>query len=62
MKYTKSVGFALFVLLFAISCSSAVPETMEEKYDAAIEYMDRGSYSLAMPLFQQVIDEILDMD
>ena len=49
--------FILVVALAVISCSSKIPETKEEKYDAAIEYMDRGSYSLALPLFQEVIDE-----
>jgi len=52
-----SIISILLVILALLGCSSKIPETKEEKYDAAIQFMDRGSYSLAMPLFQEVIDE-----
>ena len=57
MKIVGSIIWILFATLAFIGCSNKIPETKEEKYDAAIEYMDRGSYSLAIPLFQEVIDE-----
>ena len=57
MKNFKSFNIILVVLYVIVGCSQTTPQSMEEKYDAAIEYMDRGNYSLAMPLFQQVIDE-----
>jgi len=40
-----------------MGCSSVEPVTMEEKYDAAIQYMDREAYSMAIPLFKELIDE-----
>jgi len=30
---------------------------MEEKYDAGIQYMDKGNFSMATPLFQSIIDQ-----
>ncbi len=51
-----SLGFA-FLLLFIACCSDQEAETMEQKYDNAIQFMDKGTGEQAIPLFQAVIDE-----
>ncbi len=50
--------FAIIVLLITIiACSNIEPKTIEQKYDLAIQYMDKGSYSQAIPLLDQIIQE-----
>lgn len=52
----------IIAVVFTISScsgSSADIETMsmEEKYDAAIQFMDKGTYASATPLFQSIIEQ-----
>ncbi|MBU2645912.1 outer membrane protein assembly factor BamD [bacterium] len=49
--------FIILVALMIVGCSSAKPQLMEDKYDAAIEHMDKEDYSLAIPLFKELIEE-----
>lgn len=51
------VSFISLFFLFNQGCSSLEPVTIEDKYDTAIQYMDTGNYSLAIPLFKGLIDE-----
>ncbi|MCP4751546.1 MAG: outer membrane protein assembly factor BamD [Proteobacteria bacterium] len=53
----RCILFYLSVLVALMGCSTIEPETIEQKYDQAIQHMDTGSYSLAIPLFQGIIDE-----
>jgi outer membrane protein assembly factor BamD len=58
--FLKSKGVLILVLMiiFFGGCSSSNEiQTMEEKYDAAIQYMDKGSFGQATPLFQSIIDQ-----
>lgn len=55
-----AIGVLLFILIsfFLSGCSTTNEiQTMEEKYDSAIQYMDKGSYGQAIPLFQTIIDQ-----
>ncbi len=58
-KYTKYISFVLgFLIVILNGCSASTePETMEQKYDLAIQNIDKGNYSAAIPLLQAVINE-----
>lgn len=43
--------------LTLVSCSTIEPVTVEQKYDKAIEFIDKGNYSLATPLLLKIIEE-----
>ncbi len=56
--------FVLMVTMVALfsftSCSSGTNTelmSMEEKYDTAIQFMDKGTYGSATPLFQTIIEQ-----
>ncbi|MBT3225788.1 MAG: outer membrane protein assembly factor BamD [Deltaproteobacteria bacterium] len=49
--------FNMCVVMLIIGCSSAEPVLMEDKYDSAIKHMDKEDYSLAIPLFKELIEE-----
>ncbi|OGH04779.1 MAG: hypothetical protein A2600_03205 [Candidatus Lambdaproteobacteria bacterium RIFOXYD1_FULL_56_27] len=49
------IGLLLFG--FLAGCSESVPKTVEQKYDLAIEYMDKAQYAQATPILLEVIDE-----
>lgn len=52
----KLATFTILAVLFC-SCSQVKVDTMEEKYDLSIQHMDKGDYSLAIPLLQEIINE-----
>lgn len=47
----------LVTLAFGGGCSSIELVNVEDKYDAAIQNMDREEYALAIPLLKELIDE-----
>lgn len=52
------VPIVLVLSIFSASCSSVIePVTVEQKYDMAIHYIDKGSYGLATPLLEKIIEE-----
>ncbi len=56
----RKVSFIVTTLLFVMNlygCSSVEIVTMEDKYDNAIQHMDKEEYSLAVPLFKELIEE-----
>ena len=55
-KFMK-VTLKICVVMLIIGCSSAEPVLMEDKYDTAINHMDKEDYSLAIPLLKEIIDE-----
>lgn len=57
MKPKFKRRYLMFACFLILGCSSTELETVELKYDLAIQYMDKDNYSMAIPLFQQVIDE-----
>lgn len=56
MKSLRILLAALAALSF-VGCSQSEPKTVEQKYDQAIELMDKGQYSLATPVLLEVINE-----
>lgn len=60
-KIVNGLVLTIAVVFAVSSCggSSANVElmTMEEKYDAAIQFMDKGNYASATPLFQSIIEQ-----
>ena len=50
-----STAICLFFLLSG--CSSIEPKIVEQKYDLAIQHMDKGNYSAAITLLDQIIQE-----
>jgi outer membrane protein assembly factor BamD len=53
----RYLAVLVMTVLIAVGCSSIEPVTMEDKYDAAIQHMDKENYSLAIPIFKTLIDE-----
>lgn len=49
--------FFVFMVASFTGCSSVEPVLMEDKYDSAIQHMDKEDYSLAIPLFKTIIEE-----
>lgn len=57
-NFSMLIGF--FIMTLSVStCSSTSTEfkSVEDKYDTAIQYMDKGNYSQAIPLFNEIIEE-----
>jgi outer membrane protein assembly factor BamD len=48
----------LALTLFCVSgCSTKEIQTIEEKYEKAVQQVDKGNYGMAIPLFQEIISE-----
>ena len=45
------------LLLLHFGCSKIEPKIVEQKYDLAVQHMDNGNHSLAIPLLDQIIQE-----
>lgn len=54
-KYT--ILSTLLILVFLTACSTAEFKTVEQKYDQAIQHIDKGNYSLAEPILKEIIEE-----
>jgi len=52
-----SLMIKICAVMLIIGCSSTEPVLMEDKYDIAIKHMDKEDYSLAIPLFKELIEE-----
>jgi outer membrane protein assembly factor BamD len=59
-KLSQSIYLLISIIIVILlhGCSADVETlSMEAKYDAAIQQMDKGNYSAATPLFQSIIDQ-----
>ena len=60
LKSMKGSAILLSVaclLYLASGCAPIEPKSVEQKYDLAIQQMDKGNYSVAIPLLDQIIQE-----
>ena len=49
--------FIFISLLFFIGCSTIEPVTVAQKYDRAMQHIDKQNYSLAVPILESIIKE-----
>jgi len=57
MKTSYKLTILTLLIVIFCSCSQSKVDSMEEKYDLSIQYMDKGDQALAIPLLQEIINE-----
>lgn len=61
MNYKSKLSISITILLFSFilfGCSKNIEDLLiDEKYDTAIQHMDKGNYTNAIPLFQSIIEQ-----